>query len=84
MRDRARERWARAALAAAAVAASALLMEAGLRLAGYAPARFQAPGELYGARERVFLDCYPSNPRGYFDIDLRAPEVRRRYEALGV
>jgi hypothetical protein len=84
MRDRARERWSRAALVAAAVAVGALLMEAALRVAGYAPARFQAPGELYGARERVFLDCYPTNPRGYFDIDLRLPEVRRRYEALGV
>src|SRR5713101_525996 len=84
MRDRARERLGRAALAAAAVALSALLMEAALRVAGYAPARFQAPGELWGPRERVFLDCYPSNPRGYFDIDLRAPAVRRRYEALGV
>src|SRR6266849_3413951 len=84
MRDRVRERLGRTALAAAAVAASALLMEGALRVAGYAPARFQAPGELYGARERVFLDCYPSNPRGYFDIDLRAPAVRRRYEGLGV
>jgi hypothetical protein len=84
MRERARERLGRAALAAAAVAASALLMEAALRAAGYAPARFAAPGELYGARERVFLDSYPSNPRGYFDIDLRAPATRRHYEALGV
>ena len=44
----------------------------------------QAPGELYSPRERLFLDCYPSNPRGYFDIDLRAAEVRRAYEARGV
>src|SRR5262245_38551677 len=84
MRDRAREGLGRAALALGAVALSALVLEAGLRLAGYAPTRFQAPGELYGARERVFLDCYPTNPRGYFDIDLRAEALRRRYEALGV
>src|SRR5712691_2711731 len=84
MRDRVRERLGRAALFAAAVAACALLIEGALRLAGYAPARYQAPGELYGERERVFLDCYPSNPRGYFDIDLRSPDARRRYEGLGV
>src|SRR5712692_461594 len=52
MRDRVRERLGRAALFAAAVAACALLIEAALRLAGYAPARYQAPGELYGDRER--------------------------------
>ena len=84
MRDRVREISLRVMLVAASSVAVALLAEAALRLGGYAPARFQAPGELYGRRERVFLDCYPSNPRGYFDIDLRQPEVRRRYEALGV
>lgn len=29
------------------------------------------------------LDCYPSNPRGYFDLDLRDPAVRQRFAALG-
>jgi hypothetical protein len=62
----------------------ALVLEAALRLRGYAPARSLAPGELYSARERLFLDCYPTNPRGYFDIDLRRPEVRARYEEAGV
>ena len=47
-----------------------------LRLGGYRPARSLAPGELYSPRERLFLDCYPSNPRGYFDIDLRRADVR--------
>jgi hypothetical protein len=31
------------------------------------------------ARWTELLDCYPSNPRGYFDIDLRKPENRERY-----
>jgi len=80
----AREVLGRLGLAAASAAVAALMIEAALRLTGYAPARFQAPGELYSRREKVFLDTYPSNPRGYFDIDLRQPAVRRRYEALGV
>jgi hypothetical protein len=79
-----REGLARFALVFGSLLVASLAAEAGLRLAGYAPARSQAPGELYGARERVFLDCYPSNPRGYFDIDLRRPEVRRAYVERGV
>ena len=79
-----REVRGRLALVVASLTVAALAAEAALRLSGYAPARSQAPGELYGARERVFLDCYPSNPRGYFDIDLRRPEVRRAYVARGV
>jgi GDSL-like Lipase/Acylhydrolase family len=79
-----REAGGRLALAAVSVVCAGLLAEGALRAAGYVSARAQAPGELYSKRERVFLDCYPSNPRRYFDIDLRAPEVRDRYEALGV
>src|SRR5262245_7277911 len=32
----------------------------------------------------VSLDCYPTNPRGYFDLDLRDPSARERFEALRV
>ena len=32
----------------------------------------------------VSLDCYPSNPSGYFDLDLRDPVVRERLESLRV
>jgi hypothetical protein len=74
----------RLALIVASLAAGGLTAEAALRLAGYSPARSQAPGELYSPRERLFLDCYPTNPRGYFDIDLRRPEIRRGYDGLGV
>lgn len=30
------------------------------------------------------LDCYPSNPRGYFDVDLRDEATRTRYRDAGV
>jgi lysophospholipase L1-like esterase len=84
MTARGRETFARLALVAAAAVATGLAVEAGLRLTGYAPARTAGPGELFGPRARVFLDCYPTNPRGYFRIDLRDAETRRRYEDLGV
>jgi GDSL-like lipase/acylhydrolase family protein len=80
----ARETIARAALVAGSVAVVFLMGEGALRARGFVPGRAQAPGELYSPRERLFLDCYPSNPRGYFDIDLRLPAVHARYEALGV
>lgn len=81
---RGREAMGRLALAAASVAVVGLLAEGALRAGGFVPGRAKAPGELYSPRERLFLDCYPSNPRGYFDIDLRMAAVRSRYEALGV
>jgi hypothetical protein len=81
---RGREPLVRTALVAASCAAALLIGEAAMRLSGYRSVTALAPGELYGARERLFLDCYPSNPRGYFDIDLRRPDVRGRYEADGV
>jgi hypothetical protein len=30
------------------------------------------------------LHCFPSNPRGYFQIDLRRPEVAEHYERIGM
>lgn len=84
MGDRFREPLLRLALVVVSVAAAGLAAEGALRLSGFAPARALAPGELYSPRERLFLDCYPSNPRGYFDIDLRRAEVRERYQAQGV
>jgi len=32
----------------------------------------------------VALDCYPTNPRGYFDVDLRDERTRARYRDVGV
>lgn len=36
------------------------------------------------ADKRLTLDAYPSDPRGYFDIDLRDAQVREHYASLGV
>jgi lysophospholipase L1-like esterase len=32
----------------------------------------------------VAVDCYPTNPRGYFDLYLRDPAARSRFDRLGV
>lgn len=82
--SRSRETLLRLALVAGSAGVAALLGEAAVRWSGYESADALAPGELYSARERLFLDCYPTNPRGYFDVDLRRPEVRQSYEARGV
>jgi lysophospholipase L1-like esterase len=67
-----------------------LLAEAGMRAAGYAPERYRSRyrltnrGDLKIRSEARVLDCYPSNPRGYFDIDLRGAKVREAYAARGI
>ena len=71
-----------AALAAASLLLGLLAVEAGLRLTGYTPRKFRATARIIDPRWRLLLDCSPSNPRGYFDIDLRTPESRARYEHL--
>jgi len=57
-------------------------LEAALRLGGFAPERETATRRMVDARWTTLLDCYPSNPRGYFDIDLRRPESRARYHGV--
>lgn len=59
-----------------------LLLEVGLRVAGFAPGRERAVRRMVDARWTTLLDCFPSNPRGYFDIDLREPESDARYRGL--
>jgi lysophospholipase L1-like esterase len=76
---RGREAVSRFALAGGAVAATLLAGELALRAAGYVPHRLRATARLVDARWRMLLDCYPSNPRAYFDIDLRTAESRDRY-----
>jgi hypothetical protein len=77
--SRGREAVALLALALGAVAATMLAGELVLRAAGYVPHRLRAAARLVDARWRMLLDCYPSNPRGYFDIDLRTAASRERY-----
>ena len=39
---------------------------------------------VYNRRMSAGLDCYPTNPGGYFTLDLRDPATRERFEALRV
>jgi hypothetical protein len=71
-------------LAAASTLLTLLVAEGALRLAGYAPARFPHTNRIANRGRSVLLDCYPSNPRGYFDIDLRDPASFETYRGLGL
>ena len=77
-----REALARLGLVAGSTLGVLALAEAGLRLAGYAPERFKSTARLVSADQRTLLDCYPTNPRGYFPIDLRTPAARETYLPL--
>lgn len=77
-----RDLLGRLALAAGSVLVVLALAEASLRAAGYAPERFKSTARLVSADERLLLDAYPTNPRGYFDIDLRTAAARERYLSL--
>jgi hypothetical protein len=61
-----------------------VIAEAGLRLAGIRPIRHRGPGRVRDAHDHIALACFDSNPRGYFDVDLRRADVRRHYETLGL
>jgi len=39
---------------------------------------------VYNRRMTAGLDCYPSDPHGDFDLDLRDAPTRARFESLGV
>ena len=39
---------------------------------------------VHNRRMTVGLDCYPSNPRGYFDLDLRDGATRKHFDSLRV
>jgi hypothetical protein len=56
-----------------------LVVEVALRLGGFAPERHIATRRIVDAHWTTLLDCYPSNPRGYFEIDLHEPENRERF-----
>ncbi|MBN2371501.1 MAG: SGNH/GDSL hydrolase family protein [Vicinamibacteria bacterium] len=82
MSGRSREILARLALLAASVTACLVLFEIALRARGYAPETYKSMAFLRSSDGRLLLDCYPTNPRGYFDVDLRRPEARARYLGL--
>jgi len=80
--DGRRERVIAAYLVAASVIATALALEVTLRLSGYRAAHERAAARLIDDPRTTLLDCYPSNPRRYFDIDLRTPRERERYRRM--
>jgi len=70
-------------LSLATVLSIGLLAEAGLRMAGFIPIRWRPrPLVLKNSQPPLFLDCYPTNPRGTFDLDLRQAVTRAHYEAV--
>lgn len=77
----ARERALRAVLCAGASLATLLAMDAAL---GVASAALPTPIHVSNRRVSLALDCYPSDPRRYFDVDLRDPARRSVYEGRRV
>jgi hypothetical protein len=71
-----------AALVLASVSLVLLVLEAALRATGFTPGRERAVRRMVNARWTLLLDCFPSNPRGYFEIDLRQPANDARYRGL--
>jgi lysophospholipase L1-like esterase len=71
-----------AALVLGSVSLVLLVLESALRLTGFVPERERAVRRMVDARWTTLLDCFPSNPRGTFDIDLRRPENDARYRRL--
>jgi lysophospholipase L1-like esterase len=76
-----RERTLRVALSVGAILLTLLALDAAL---GVVSAAHHSPAHLSNRRVSLALDCYPSNPRGYFDVDLRDPAKRSGYEARHV
>jgi lysophospholipase L1-like esterase len=77
--SRGRELLLRLLLVAFSFAAAGAVAEIALRLVGYAAERYPASARLHDPQWKALLDCYPTNPRGYFDLDLRRPETREQY-----
>ena len=73
----------RLALAAASILFTLVAAEGALRVAGYAPERFQHTNRIANRGRTVLLDCYPSDPNAELDVDLADPATRKRYEAEG-
>ncbi len=69
------------ALLLGSIAVCVLLLELLARV-GLLPPQEPAVRRMVDARWGTLLDCYPSNPRGYFDIDLRLAANADRYRRL--
>jgi hypothetical protein len=79
MTSRPRELLSNLTLAFGSILVLLVGLELGLRAWGYVPPRLLAGARMVDARWRLLLDCYPSNPRRYFEIDLREAGSRDRY-----
>ena len=71
-----------AALLLGSVSLVLLGLEAALRATGFVPETERAVRRMVDARWTTLLDCFPSNPRGYFDVDLRRQESAARFRRL--
>jgi lysophospholipase L1-like esterase len=69
-------------LALGSLAVAFLLLEILARATGLMAPPEPAVRRMVDARWTTLLDCYPSNPRGYFEIDLRQPASAERYRGL--
>lgn len=74
----------RIGLLAGGVFIALLVGECGVRIAGVAPERHRQPRTIENADKTAAIDAYPSNPRGYFDVDLRDEKTRVRLASEGV
>jgi lysophospholipase L1-like esterase len=79
-------RWRGALQDAALVVASTgvvlLGLEAAFRVAGFEPGGERAVRRMVGPHGTPLVDCFPSNPRGYFEIDLRDKAMGALYRGL--
>ena len=73
---------ANAILVLASVLLALVGFEVALRAAGFARGSERALRRMAGPRGTPLVDCFPSNPRGYFDIDLREPASDALYRGL--
>jgi len=71
-----------AALVLGSVSFVLIVLESALRITGFVPEKERAVRRMVDAHWTTLLDCFPSNPRGTFDIDLRLPENDARYRRL--
>ncbi|HEY3122010.1 MAG TPA: GDSL-type esterase/lipase family protein [Vicinamibacteria bacterium] len=72
------------ALAGASISLTALALEALMVASGIDSAALATTASLINGRFNLGLDCYPSNPRSYFDVDLRDADTRERYRRARV
>jgi len=61
-----------------------LVGECGVRALGVRPERYEQPRTIENAGKTAAIDAYPTNPRGYFDLDLRDAKTRARLASEGI